>query len=640
MHELYLWPFAAAIKANTGSVMCSYNQINNSYGCQNSYTLNYLLKGELGFQGFIMSDWQAQHSGVASAYAGLDMSMPGDTLFDTNKTFWGTNLTIAVVNGTLPEWRLDDMVTRIMSAYFFVGRDKTRIPVNFNAWTTDTYGYEHAIAQENYGLINQHVDVRGEHGAGIRERAAKSIVLLKNNKALPLTGHEKFTGVIGQGAVTNLWGPNGCSDRNCDNGTLAMGWGSGTAEYPYLVDPLTGIQNTILETSGNVVQSVADNYADAQISQVAGKASVSIVFVSADSGEGYINVDGNEGDRNNLTLWHNGDDLIKNVSAICNNTIVVIESVGPVLVDSFYKNENVTAILWVGLQGEQAGNSIADVLYGRVNPGGKSPFTWGANRTDYGTDILYEPNNGQGAPQDEFSEGVFIDYRYFDKKGITPIYEFGYGLSYTTFSYSNMNVQTHNVKPYKANTGYTKKAPTLGTYSKNWADYLFPKGFHQVAYYIYPFLKSTNPKTASGDPEYGLNAHYPKGVTDGSPQKEHPAGGAPGGNKQLYDVLFTVTVDVTNTGKVTGDEVVELYISLGGPNDPKVVLRNFDRVTIKPGQKSTVKLDITRKDVSSWDVAAQNWVVTKYPKTVYVGASSRKLPLKKTLSFGGYGYGN
>lgn len=121
MHELYLWPFADAVRAGTGSVMCSYQQINNSYGCANSYTLNHLLKNELGFQGFVMSDWQAQHSGVGTALAGMDMAMPGDTLFDTGESFWGTNLTIAVLNGTVPEWRIDDMATRIVAAWYYVG---------------------------------------------------------------------------------------------------------------------------------------------------------------------------------------------------------------------------------------------------------------------------------------------------------------------------------------------------------------------------------------------------------------------------------------------------------------------------------------------------------------------------------------
>jgi len=95
--------------------------------------LNHLLKNELGFQGFVMSDWQAQHSGVGTAFAGLDMSMPGDTVFNSGYTYWGTNLTVAVLNGTIPEWRVDDMATRIMAAYYYVGRDQHYVPTNFYA---------------------------------------------------------------------------------------------------------------------------------------------------------------------------------------------------------------------------------------------------------------------------------------------------------------------------------------------------------------------------------------------------------------------------------------------------------------------------------------------------------------------------
>lgn len=102
LHELYLWPFADAVKSGLGSVMCSYQQINNSYGCQNSKMMNDILKNELGFQGFVVSDWGAHHTGVGAAVAGLDMSMPGDTAFSSGLSFWGTNLTLAVLNGTMP----------------------------------------------------------------------------------------------------------------------------------------------------------------------------------------------------------------------------------------------------------------------------------------------------------------------------------------------------------------------------------------------------------------------------------------------------------------------------------------------------------------------------------------------------------
>ncbi|TVY83615.1 Beta-glucosidase A, partial [Lachnellula suecica] len=474
MHELYLWPFADAVRAGVGSVMCSYNQVNNSYSCQNSKMLNNLLKNELGFQGFVMSDWQAQHTGAASAVAGLDMTMPGDTEFNSGLSFWGTNMTLAVINGTVPEWRLDDMAMRIMSAYFKVGLTLDEPPINFDSWTLDTYGPLHYAVGADVQQINWHVDVRGDHGDVIREIGARSTVLLKNtNNALPLS-KPKFVAVIGEDAGPNQYGPNGCSDRGCDNGTLGMAWGSGSANFPYLITPDSALQTQAIADHSRY-ESVLDNYATSEIEALVAQADVTtIVFVNADSGEGYIDVDGNEGDRQNLTLWHDGDALIQNVSALCNNTIVVIHSTGPTLVSAWYDSPNVTAILWAGVPGQESGNSITDVLYGKVNPAARTPFTWGKTRADYGTDILYEPNNGILAPQLDFVEGIFIDYRAFEKTNTTPIYEFGFGLSYTTFEYSNLTITSAGAGNYTPTTGTTAAAPVLGNYSTNLADYLFP----------------------------------------------------------------------------------------------------------------------------------------------------------------------
>jgi beta-glucosidase len=582
-----------------------------------------------------MSDWDAQHSGVASTFAGLDMTMPGDTDFDSGFSFWGTNFTLSILNGTVPEWRLDDAVTRIMAAYYYVGRDKAAVPVNFDSWTRDTYGYKQFYGKANYGLINQHVDVRADHYLSIRRTAAMSTVLLKNSGALPLKGTEKWTAVFGNDATENQYGPNGCPDHGCDNGTLAMGWGSGTADFPYLVTPLDAIKSTVTQ-HGGVVQSVTDNFAYNQIQAMAQQASVALVFVNADSGEGYITVDGNAGDRNNLTLWQGGETLVQNVSALCNNTIVVIHSVGPVLVDSFSNNPNVTAILWAGLPGQESGNAIADILYGRMNPGGKLPFTIGKSAAEYGPDLIYEPTNGMNSPQDNFEEGSFIDYRAFDKRNITPVYEFGFGLTYTTFNYSNISVAKVNAGAYTPTTGQTKAAPTLGNYSTDPAQYQFPSNWSYVNAFIYPYLNSTDLKTASMDPEYGLNYTWPAGATDGRPQARIAAGGAPGGNPQLWDVLFTVSSTITNSGTVAGDEIPQLYVSLGGADDPKVVLRGFERLSIQPGTSATFSADITRRDISNWDVASQNWVITSAPKTVYVGASSRKLFLTAKLDTSDY----
>ncbi|OXV10510.1 hypothetical protein Egran_01729 [Elaphomyces granulatus] len=616
LHELYLWPFADAVRAGVGSIMCSYEQINNSYGCSNAYTLNKLLKSELDFQGFVTSDWWAQQSGVGTALAGLDMTMAGDT----------------VLNGTVPEWRIDDMAVRIMAAYYKVGRDRYWIPTNFNSWTNSTFGPQHALANMSYGQVNYHVNVQANHGELIRQIGSSSIVLLKNNGALPLTGHEVFTGIFGEDAGANPGGPNACADRSCDNGTLAMGWGSGTAQFPYLITPEEAIQTKVQSLGTGTVQAITDNNALSQMAEVASRASVCLVFGNADSGEGYLTIDGNEGDRKNLTLWQGADQVIEQVSAHCNNTILVLHTAGPVIVSDWDNHPNITAILWAGLPGQESGNSLVDVLYGDVNPGGKSPFTWGKKLEDWGTPILTKPNNGAGAPQIDYSEGIFIDYRKFDRDNITPTYEFGFGLSYTTFEISDLCVEPINAPPYVPSNGMTKAAPSLGNYTSP-SDYVFPDGFSRIPEYVYPWINSTDLKASSGDPRYGLpsNSYIPPGATDGSPQLILGAGGAPGGNPGLYEEMYTITATVKNTGEVAGDEVPQLYICLGAPDDPKVALRDFDRISLEPGEEKIWNTALTRRDVSNWDPVTQNWVISKYPKTVYVGNSSRKLPLKAEL---------
>ena len=633
MHELYLWPFADAVRAGAATVMCSYNQVNNSHACQNSYTLNHLLKNELGFQGQVMSDWTGTYSGVSAVLAGLDQTMPGDIAFDSGTSFFGSNLTIAVLNGSVPQWRLDDMATRILAGWYYVGRDNNSTPVNFDAWTMDTFGYDNYYVGQGYGLINEHVDVRQEHGALIRELGAQSTVLLKNiNNTLPLTGRERLTAVFGEDAGSNTNGPNGCSDRGCDDGTLGMAWGSGSTNFPYLVTPETAIQNEIVSHYG-AFESITNNSALSQIDVLARRAAqvngVCIAFANADSGEGYIEVDMNYGDRNNLTFWQSADLMLQNVTRECNNTVLVIHSTGPVEIGQYKNNPNITAILWAGVPGEQSGNSIADVLYGRVNPGAKLPFTLGDTRSDYGADVLYTPNGE--VPQANFQEGVFIDYRAFDRANITPVYEFGFGLSYTNFSFSNLQITKLNAGNYTPTTGYTAPAPTYGTIDNNTASHVFPSNLTRVPLFLYPWLNSTNLTASYGGDDYGDSSFIPAGAHDGSPQPRLPASGAPGGNPQLWDVLYRVTAQVTNTGPVAGEEVPQLYLSLGGPYDPKVVLRGFERLSIQPNTSATASFDVMRRDVANWDTSRQDWVVSDYAKTVYVGSSSRDLPLSGVL---------
>ncbi|OAQ96473.1 hypothetical protein LLEC1_06903 [Akanthomyces lecanii] len=642
MHEYYSWPFQDAVKAGVGSIMCSYNQVNNSYGCQNSKMLNGILKHEYGFQGFVMSDWQAQHSGVSNAVAGMDMAMPGDTIFNTGRSYWGGNLTLAVLNGTVPAYRIDDMAMRIMASLFKVGWSVEGVKdTNFYSWSRNSYDYRHAAAKDTMEQVNFQVDVRANHANHIREAGAKGAVILKNNGALPLN-KPKFLAIVGEDAGPNPKGPNGCPDRGCDDGTNAMLWGSGTSNFPYLITPDSALQQQAIQ-DGSRYESVLTNYDWTATHDLVSQPNVTaIVFANSNAGEGYIHVDNNQGDRNNLTLWKNGDDLIRNVSALCANTIVVIHSGGPVLLDEIAKNENVTAIVWAGQPGQESGNSLADILYGKTSPG-RSPFTWGASEKAYGNDVLYKPNNGNDAPQDDFAEGAFFDYRHFDKESDAkprcdpkaPVYEFGFGLSWSTFEYSNLQIVKKNDRPYTPTTGMSIAAPTFGNFSKNLKDYGFPPGFRYVEQFIYPWLNNTSSaREASADSSYGktVDEFLPPHAIDANPQPKHPAGGEPGGNRELFDVIYEVTATITNTGKTMTDEVPQLYLSHGGEGEPVRVLRGFDRIErIAPGATANFRVELTRRDISNWDTKTQNWVVTDAPKTVWVGSSSRNLPLSAKL---------
>lgn len=164
------------------------------------------------------------------------------------------------------------------------------------------------------------------------------------------------------------FGPNGGSDRatSLNGGTLAVGWGSGTTQFPYLRDPKSSIDATLNAARGNAeVEAILDDYAYPQIDALARAVDQCIVFANSASGEGYITVDGNEGDRNNISLWHDGAGLITRVAGNCSNTVVVLHTVGEVDMEPFFDHPNVTAILHAGLPGQESGNSLVDVLFGR-----------------------------------------------------------------------------------------------------------------------------------------------------------------------------------------------------------------------------------------------------------------------------------
>jgi len=213
-----------------------------------------------------------------------------------------------------------------------------------------------------------------------------------------------------------------------------MGWGSGTSQFSYLITPLEALQAQA-RSDGSVFQWVLDDYNYPLISSTAQQATACLAFLKSDSGEGYLNIAGFHGDRNNLSAWNAGDTLVQTVAANCRNTIVVVHSVGQIDVEAWADHPNVTAILWASLPGQESGNSLVDILYGAVNPSGRLPFTIAKNDSDYSSDVLFKPNAGNTtAPYDNFPEKLLVDYRAFNARNITPRYEFGFGLSYTTFN--------------------------------------------------------------------------------------------------------------------------------------------------------------------------------------------------------------
>ncbi|KKY15292.1 putative glycoside hydrolase family 3 protein [Diplodia seriata] len=590
LHEIYAWPFADSVRVGVASVMCSYNQVNNSYACQNSKLLNGVLKDELGFQGFVQSDWLAQRSGVASALAGLDMSMPGDGLrWQDGKALWGPELTRAALNGSVPMERLNDMVTRIVAAWYQLGQDDPeKFPQdgpNFSSWTDEEVGLLHPGSDDKTtGKVNKFVDVQanGSHGELARRIAAEGIVLVKNeNDTLPISrqGHsiasgfvsnkddfKMHVGIYGEDARGNPDGRNACPDRGCNEGTLASGWGSGAADFPYLVTPLEALRREfdidmvlLHEYPANEIPETKQRALEAQ--------DLCLAFVNSDAGEGYISWEGINGDRNDLYTQKGGDKLVETVAKRCGGgdspVIVVVHAVGPVILENWIDIPNVKAVLLAHLPGQESGNAIADVIFGEVNPSGRLPYTVAKDEDDYGPDshVMYYPN--AVVPQQNFTEGLYFDYRYFDKNGIAPRYEFGYGLSYSTFELSELQIVTDPTKKtlLPAPRPDPRVLPVPPTYDNGTGpaeDALFPSGFRRLSKYIYPYLNSLSGTANPGVPDKA----WPEAFADEKLHAEpSQAGGGPGGNPDLYTYVANISFTIRNTSPVRGSAVPQLYVS-------------------------------------------------------------------------------
>lgn len=559
LHELYLWPFANAVRAKVSSMMCAYNRINGSYACQNSKAQNGLLKGELGFQGYIMSDWGATHSGVASIEAGLDMDMPGPLgYYGTawgSGSFYGSNVTTAVNNGTLDQSRLDDMIIRIMTPYYYFGQDSDFPGVDPAGGQLNTFSPP-STWETTFNMTGTfNVDVRGNHSDLIRTHGAAGTVLLKNtNNALPLKAPKNIA-IFGNDAGAPTQGMY--TDGSYFYGNQYVGGGSGTGRATFISTPLDAI-NTRAKQDNAIVQFFLNNTDVIETAMpslwIPGQPDVCLVFVKTYAEEG--------NDRTTLELDWQGSDMVEAVAAYCNNTVVVSHSSG-INVLPFADHPNVTAILAAHYPGEESGNALVDILYGDVNPSGHLPYTIALNATDYNAPpITAVQTNGTEDWQAWFDEKLEIDYRYFDANNISVRYEFGFGLSYTTFELADAT-----------------------------AEALVDGGADLTAL------------PAAQDVQ-------------------------PGGNPALWEAVYNVTASVSNTGAVDGAAVPQLYVTFPDSTPagtPPYQLRGFDKISLAAGETQTVSFELMRRDISYWDIVAQEWVIPSGEFTFSVGFSSRDL---------------
>ncbi|KAJ7809008.1 glycoside hydrolase family 3 C-terminal domain-containing protein [Mycena olivaceomarginata] len=342
----------------------------------------------------------------------------------------------------------------------------------------------------------------------------------------------KRIAIVGSDAGPNPDGANGLYRQ----GTLAMGWGSGTASCPYLVDPLQAITDPTQSIDPTVeIDAVLNHFNLAQTRA--------------------------RGDCNNITLLHGGEALIAATAAACSNTVVITHTIGSVTVEDWVDNPNVTAVLHAGVPGQETGNAVVEVLFSdspqATNPSGRLPYT---TREDSPADVLYTSIDGT---QITYKEELGIDGRWFDIKNITSRFEFGFGLSYTIFGYSG--------SPRRKRI--TVAIPPLQMRLRP-----------QSPSTITPSASSLSANVSSASVSIYAPVSANATSTVGAPSATSSPVGQLGGPSELYDQVLSVSFRVQNTGDVAGNEVSQLYLTLlSGYGEPLKVLRGFSRNFLQSG---------------------------------------------------------
>ena len=400
-------------------------------------------------------------------------------------------------------------------------------------------------------------DVRDNHGELIRKIAAELTVLLKNtNQTLPLRA-PKSIAIFGNDAGPVTEGP--LNQANFEFGTLAVGGGSGAALFTSLASPLEAIKKrasqdgALVETWLNNTQVIGRDPNGWGSTPLPNEPEVCLVFVKGWASEAV--------DRESLELDWQGNELIETVATFCPNTVVVTHSAG-INVMPFADHENVTAILVAHYPGQESGNSIVDILYSDVNPSGHLPYTIAYEASDYNGPIVTDiRTSGKDDWQSYFDEKLEIDYRYFDAQNIDVLYEFGFGLSYTTFEINGLTVESINQE--SVITSRPEECETLpGGNPVLW----------EVLYTIKTTVHNTGPVRGSVVPQ--LYVTFPDSTPEGTPPLQ---------------------------------------------------LRGFEKIELAPGERSQAKFELMRRDLSYRDIVSQQWLIPEGEFVFSVGFSSRDI---------------
>jgi len=402
MQETDLLAFGIAIQeSDVGTVMCAYNRVNSAYACESPYLLGDVLKKDWDYKGWVMTDWGAAHSAVPSALAGMDQEMPTGRYF-------GDPLKEAVRRGQVPVARLNDMVHRILRTEIVLGVfDNPPVPRPVNPFT----------------------------GAEVAQQVAeRGIVLLKNDHGqLPLEASSvKSIAVIGAHADAGVLSGSGSDQVNAAGGNAVP-------ESRYAVWHPSSPLRAIRAKARNAQVTFDPGTDPAAAAKLAAASEVAIVFVHQHTSEGR--------DVPNLSLPNHQDELVNQVAAANSRCIVVLETGGPVTMPWLDK---VSAILEAWYPGIRGGEAIAGILFGDVNPSAKLPVTFPKSEADLPhltvPGMLPAASDGRPAktsptPFDiNYTEGLEVGYKWYDTEGKEPLFPFGFGLSYTTYSYSGLEV--------------------------------------------------------------------------------------------------------------------------------------------------------------------------------------------------------